>query len=90
LYYLKQIYFSYYYLLKINYYFDFSIFYKNYLFFHIYFLHYFRYVKLLVNHPRKVITIVVLLCSSTILIPYFIGRLPEFSHPELVSTYLKI
>ncbi|XP_027851991.2 protein dispatched isoform X2 [Aphis gossypii] len=41
------------------------------------------YVKLLVNHPRKVITIVVLLCSSTILIPYFIGRLPEFSHPEL-------
>jgi hypothetical protein len=41
------------------------------------------YVKLLVNHPRKVIATVVLLCSSTILIPYFIGRLPEFSHPEL-------
>lgn len=46
---------------------------------------YFRYVKLLVNHPRKVIATVMVICSSTILIPYFVGRLPEFSHPELVS-----
>ncbi|VVC45685.1 Protein patched/dispatched,Sterol-sensing domain [Cinara cedri] len=41
------------------------------------------YVKVLVNHPRRVITIVVLLCTSTILIPYLMGRLPQFSHPEL-------
>lgn len=45
-------------------------------------------MKLLVNHPRKVIATVLLLCTSTMLIPYFIGRLPEFSHPELVSILL--
>lgn len=42
-------------------------------------------MKLLVNHPRKVIATIVLLCSSTIVIPYFIGSLPQFAHPELVS-----
>lgn len=51
-------------------------------------INYFRYVKVLVNHPRRVIAIVVLLCSSTILIPYFMGRLPQISHPELVSCFI--
>lgn len=45
----------------------------------------FRYVKLLVNHPRKIIVTVLLICSSTILIPCIVGRLPQFSQPELVS-----
>ncbi|XP_050532360.1 protein dispatched [Daktulosphaira vitifoliae] len=41
------------------------------------------YVKLVVNHPRKIIAIVIFFGVSSILVPYSIGRLPEFSHPEL-------
>lgn len=42
-------------------------------------------MKLLINYPSKVIVIVILLCGSTMMVPYLAGSLPQFSHPRLVS-----